>query len=289
MGSKATMKVWDVDHGLAIWLRTPNSKDIVIDLGAGSYGKDKNFSPLRYMKDYGLGSIECLIITHPHADHLDDIMNLKNLGIAVHTFTRPSGLDKATLEKGMDEARKAKLSRFFEMNVAYNSPVPANLKCDTESNWGGLTFKVHAPPVGKSETNINNCSLVTVIKFADLKIVIPGDNEPPSWTALRTIPEFESDIKNADILIAPHHGRESGYDEETVKLINPRLTIISDKSSETTASDKYSNASRGWTVYKSDDTNEQRKCLTTRKDGRVQVEFGYGDSQKAFLHVSLVS
>ena len=40
--------------------------------------------------------------------------------------------------------------------------------------------------------------------------------------------DFKDAVSNAYILLAPHHGRESGYNSDFVSLVNPSLTIISD-------------------------------------------------------------
>ncbi len=38
------MTVWDVQHGNAIYINTPNNKHIVINLGVGEYsGKNESF------------------------------------------------------------------------------------------------------------------------------------------------------------------------------------------------------------------------------------------------------
>jgi len=286
MFKKAKITVWDVDHGLAVWLNTPNGRDVVIDLGAGSHCGDVSFSPLQYMKRNGVATIEHLIITHPHADHIDDILNLD---IPVRVFARPRGLDRSALETGLDEDRRKRLDSYYQLDGTFNDEVPADLRSELAGNWGGVTFLPIVPPVDICEKNINNYSIVTVIQFAGIKVIVPGDNEPSSWKALSGLAYFSTLMKDADILVAPHHGRESGFDEGTIKMINPRLTIISDKSSENTASDKYRKVSRGWAVFKSNGSRKERKCLTTRKDGRVQVEFWYDDNERRpYLNVSIL-
>jgi competence protein ComEC len=62
--------------------------------------------------------------------------------------------------------------------------------------------------------NLNNCSIVTVLSYARSKIIIPGDNESSSWKALLKRNDLKTAIKDADILLAPHHGRESGWHAE---------------------------------------------------------------------------
>ena len=62
---------WNVEHGSAALIQTPNGQQIAIDLGAGA-----GFSPLQHMK-YGIGihQPDKVIITHPHMDHIEDILD----------------------------------------------------------------------------------------------------------------------------------------------------------------------------------------------------------------------
>jgi competence protein ComEC len=99
---------------------------------------------------------------------------------------------------------------------------------------------------------------------------------------------FKEAIKDSDILLAPHHGRESGYNKEFVELVNPRLTVVSDsKFCDTSANARYTAKSRGWTVYKKDGNSRERRCLTTASDGEVVAHFGRNDNGKSFLHVKI--
>lgn len=46
---------WDVQHGNACYIRTPNGRHMVVDLGIGSFGGNKPFSPLLHLKQsYGV-------------------------------------------------------------------------------------------------------------------------------------------------------------------------------------------------------------------------------------------
>ena len=79
-------------------------------------------------------------------------------------------------------------------------------------------------------------------------------------------------VENVDILLAPHHGRESCYSQEFMNHVNPAITIISDKPEDNneSASSKYSDNSRGMTILKNG-KHEFRSCLTTRNDGDITV------------------
>lgn len=46
MTNSVQMVFWDVQHGHATYIKSPNGRHIVIDLGTGDYsGKNTNFSP----------------------------------------------------------------------------------------------------------------------------------------------------------------------------------------------------------------------------------------------------
>jgi beta-lactamase superfamily II metal-dependent hydrolase len=77
MNSYAEVVFWDVQHGNVAYIKSPNEKHIAIDLGTGSYGnRDSEFSPLFHLKhEWGGDQLNYLIITHPHKDHIDDILN----------------------------------------------------------------------------------------------------------------------------------------------------------------------------------------------------------------------
>jgi beta-lactamase superfamily II metal-dependent hydrolase len=81
--------VWDVQHGHATYIRTPNGKHIVIDLGIGSYERSSaDFSPLLHLKkEWRVNQLDSVIITHPHRDHIDDIFNFDKL--TPKTLSRP--------------------------------------------------------------------------------------------------------------------------------------------------------------------------------------------------------
>ena len=67
------MIFWDVQHGNALYVKTPNNKHMVIDLGIGDYsGNNERFSPLEELRAKGVSQLDHVIITHPHLDHFDD-------------------------------------------------------------------------------------------------------------------------------------------------------------------------------------------------------------------------
>lgn len=279
---------WDVQHGSAAYIRTPNGKHIVVDLGTGSYGdSDSDFSPLLHLRDeWHVQRLDGVIITHPHRDHLDDILNFDKLSPRV--LIRPRHLSEEDIRSGNRKQDKEVIDKYLEINKGYKAPVAPNESPFNSDNNGGVEIQIFTP-TECATSNLNNHSIVAVMSHARSKIVIPGDNEPASWDELLEKQDFVSAIRGTDILVAPHHGRESGFSSALFEHINPYLTIISDgRFCDTSATDRYAKHTRGWTVtHRKDGTREQRKCVTTRNDGVIVVEFGETQDGKPYMNVTI--
>ena len=272
-----TLKFWDVQHGHAIYIKTPNNKHIVIDLGTGRKINDSNeeFSPISHLHEkHGLNQIDLLIITHPHKDHIDDILNLDANQIKPLQFCRPIQLLEDEILKNIREQDADKFNKYCELNKEYQGNIKTRDKIiDSPDHCGGVLIKFFLYSDSLNHSNFNNHSIITTIEYGDKKIVIPGDNEVESLTELMKDTDFSEAIEDSDILLAPHHGRESGFHKEFVETVNPKLTIISDGiKGETSANEKYSKLSSGHDVLKkSCKTSIKRKTLSTNHDGRIKV------------------
>lgn len=288
MSSQVEMVFWDVQHGHAAYIKTPNNRHVVIDLGTGDYsGKNLSFSPLLHLrKNYGVTQIDYLVVTHPHLDHIDDILNIDLFSPKV--FHRPRQLTNEEVMKDVRQQDRAKFQKYCDLNTSYTGDLTGGVNDpDNADNYGGMKMSFFTPSTCLHD-NFNNHSIITVVEYADIKIVIPGDNEECSFTELMQRQSFKTAVQNSHILLAPHHGRASGYNNDFVTLVNPLLTVVSDgKLVDTSANNRYSQKSQGWTVHKGNGTSETRKCLTTNSDGEVFVSFGPSSdtNYRNFLHV----
>lgn len=284
MAKQAVMKVWDVQLGLAIHIKAPNGKYLVIDLGTGNWesGNTSPLSTLRYKDIY------YMIITHPHLDHIDDILHFDDNSPSV--LWRATAITNDEVMEGVRECDKPKFKKYCEVNNRYNRAISTEEDPTTETPFDGMIVDKYFTTLC-DKSNFNNFSPVTIVQLEGIKIVICGDNETASFEKLMNQSGFQDDVSNADILVAAHHGRETGYYKEFVDKVNPRLTIISDSSkSKTTAQTKYTDASRGWDVHnRNSGKDETRYCLTTRSDGNIEVVFGESSdpNYKNILSVSI--
>ena len=215
---------WNVQHGSAALIQTPNGKLIAIDLGAG-----EEFSPLRYMEyDQGINQLDEVIITHPHMDHIEDILNFDLLNPRV--LLRPSHLTQEDISGGhstVGPRAQEIYEKYLEVDAKYSTNAPPSEIPSLPTNNGGVSIKTFHP-TQSPKTNLNNHSIVSVIEYEGVKILSSGDNESLSWEELLADTAFKDAIKGTHVLVAPHHGRESGYHGELFDHISPLITIISD-------------------------------------------------------------
>lgn len=280
-----TLKIFihDVGHGHAVHAFTPNGQSVVIDLGCS-----KDFSPLDWLRRE-TDTIDSLMITHPHGDHIDEILELERLGFNVRQIWRPKWLSEKDVRDANQSSYAEKLDCYFDMsNNRFTHPIQESELVGNPNVSGGASITKHySSDCGTS--NINNHSGVAVFEYLGVKVVIPGDNEPPSWKSLLEKKSFTEAVSGAHLFLASHHGRESGYYSELFKTIGPKLCVVSDgRVQDTDATSRYSGHADGWLVHsRSGGESSDRKCLTTRSDGHIEITIGKNANGGAFLDVKV--
>ena len=189
-------------------------------------------------------------MTHPHKDHIE--------ALTCESFRRPEQMTKngnipkelieEQIEKAENNYDKKIFKKYKELNEDFTRQVPESQSYANPNNNGGINMDFFRPSPTSDELNDSN-----------IEDLLNDGN-------------FKSEIENVDILLAPHHGRESCYSQEFMNHVNPAITIISDKPEDNneSASSKYSDNSRGMTILKNG-KHEFRSCLTTRNDGDITV------------------
>lgn len=254
---------YDVEHGNCHVVITPNGKYLMIDAGSKA-----DFSPCLQVKKY-TEKIRWFILTHHDSDHLTDVDNLfKEVAPATLQRNKMSRDELLTYYNELSEYQEA----FIRYEAQYT--LPAEPISSPNYDWGGVQFYSFHNNCGDFETrNINNLSVVTFFDYQGWTFLFPGDLEVEGWLKLLESESFIELLKRTDVLIASHHGRESGYCADIFNHFKPFITIISDKSiTDTSVTDKYSAVSKGLNVNNQDGSKSNRSVLTTRKDGAIKFE-----------------
>ncbi len=206
-------------------------------------------NPIEYLNtNFNGRSIWRYIQTHPHMDHMRGLAALKdsqhsivNVWDTDHSFT-PSSISTSQ-QKDWDaynflrgENSPATVLRLSEgaKGFSYNE--------DQNGNSPGDGIEILHPPIDSNtaaanDNNTNNLSYVLRITHNGIVTILGGDAEEPVWQYL--VDKHGEGLK-CNVLKASHHGRDSGYHNEAVKLMSPEYTIVSvGKKPSQDASNKY--------------------------------------------------
>ena len=221
---KVIINFFNVGHGSCTHIVTPNNKNFLIDVGT-----NENQSIIEYLKyKLNVNQIDFLIITHPHRDHILDITNLNKL-LQLKVLQRSK--NAFPLQKAINEQDKILFDYANKINSEYSYPVQEEFDPLNYNYNGGINIKIFDPPYFKQDINdLNTFSPVIVLEFAEMKIVLTGDNNKEILQySIEQDREFVRAISNSFILLAPHHGRDTDFCKDFFDIVNPYLTIVSDK------------------------------------------------------------
>ncbi|MHA1975096.1 MAG: ComEC/Rec2 family competence protein [Candidatus Hodarchaeales archaeon] len=258
-----SFRLWDVGHGLSIWIKTPNGQNHWIDLG-----KSDNFSPSEHVnRMYDVESIDYLIISHPDQDHLLDLPNF------LRSFGDPRVIRKnGTLppnEKYGDMSLEY-MRQFKRLDTNFKSNIDWACNPRNPKNNGGIEYLIECNTYSNNVTG-NDTSLMVMVLYHGLLLVCPGDIEPSGWTLLwnKKGSEFEGLIQRSKtrVLVAPHHGRKSGYSQHMMDFVNPHLVIISDIWGDSETHPKFRENPLGIIQ-----NGQNLKYFSTKRNGRVEIK-----------------
>jgi competence protein ComEC len=202
--------------------------------------------PIQYITDLGYNSIFRFIQTHPHADHFTGINELFNQKTVYNIWCIKNKFEVD--ESGLSENQKLdwKLLKNFRdanSNKLGDTTIIRPYAGDTRKYLDEDSITVLSPTpelvkLAEEKNNKNIMSYVLLVKYGGRKFIFGGDAEKETWEYI--LENYEEEIKNVTVLDASHHGRDSGYHQPSVKVMNPMYTVVSvGKKPSTDASNKY--------------------------------------------------
>ncbi|MDG5819664.1 hypothetical protein [Natronococcus sp. A-GB7] len=278
------LRIWDVKRGSAMWASAAK-RDVIIDLGAS------NFSPIEHLERQStVSSLDYMIITHPHKDHIRDIVQYEKSDFQVPLLCQNEATDpllEERIEEEDDESYLNIANTYREFVSRFDQPA---VEDPSSEDWAQGTmfsnYHLDSDDVsGSIFDRLNNLSIITVIERYGFKLVTAGDILEDGINTAMKDTEIMNAIEDANILVAPHHGRKSSYVSEFVDHINPEIVLISDKSDDGNNAGGYYTKPNGVTVLdEPDNETSERNVLTTRKDGRLRVRANHEDDWQVSFH-----
>lgn len=201
---------FDVGQGDAIYIETPNKKQVLID-----GGPDDSVLPLlsKFMP-FGDRSIDLVVATHPDSDHISGLVDV--LGDYKVKTVIDNGVVNGTtvynnLEKEIKENKIKNITAKSGMKIILDEK--RNIYLDILSPFEDIS---------KEDTNDN--SIVARLSYGNQSFLFTGDATIYSEVLMH---QREKNLLDADVLKLGHHGSKGSSSILFLEDVSPKISIIS--------------------------------------------------------------
>ena len=203
------IEVLDIGQGDASLIYT---KDEVIMIDTGDIDERDRLEKL--LKERNISTIDKLIITHPHADHIGGAyVVFKNVNV------------KEVYDNG--DATTSKTYQTYLKNIKQKNIAYHQLKAGDTVDFGdGVSFKVFSPTekMIKNDDDLNNNSIVGQLRYKDFTMLFTGDSERDAEQNM--VKSYGNELQS-DVLKSPHHGSRTSSSDDYLKTVKAKDVIIS--------------------------------------------------------------
>lgn len=205
------MHIWflDVGQGDAALIKGPLGEIILIDGGPDNKVMEAlNIGLMPYERE-----IDLVILSHPHADHLNGLINV------FKSYKVKNMLISGLKYEYSGYQHLLELARQNEVKIWYS-----NGEFDLKLGRIGLDLIYPEKNLqNKSMENANNSSIVLRVIYGSKKIMFSGDLEEEKETEIAK----QNLHLGADVFKAGHHGSKTSNTSEFLKKIKPDIAVIS--------------------------------------------------------------
>lgn len=210
---KMHLVICDVGQGDAIFIRTPEGADILIDGGPDK----KVLECLSDNMPFWDRTLEVVILTHPDSDHLTGVVDVikRYKVIKFLTQSRPGKTDIYQLFTNVLADKKLSANHLSAGDkLILKSGVSLKVLWPKEVSKTEIAQKVSNVP-------LNESSVIILLKYENFEALLTGD---AGSQVMDMIAEEAGDI---DVLKVPHHGSKTGMSSHFLNSIDAEIAIIS--------------------------------------------------------------
>ena len=197
----------DVGQGDCALLQTKNEA-ILIDAGG-----DNNYHVADHIKSLGIDTLNYVIATHPHADHINYLDEVIDSFSVLNVI-----LPKLTKENTPTTSSYESLLRAVKNSGAKT----ISAKPGASYSVGDIEMTVLAPI--KQTDDLNDMSVVVSIRYGNTSFLFMGDAEKFSENLI-----LESEyayLLDADVLKVGHHGSRGSTGKKFLSAVSPEIAVI---------------------------------------------------------------
>jgi len=200
---------FDVGQGDAIFIKTAQSRQILIDGGPDSAVLEKLGREMPFWDR----TIDLIVLTHPEHDHIAGLLEvLKRYEVKNILWT---GVVRDTAE--FREWEKLTAEEEAEIIIAKSL-----LRIDLNNSYIDVLYPFEDLS-GQEIKKTNNTSVVAKLVCGEKSFLLTGDIEK---SVEKELLESGADI-DSDVLKVAHHGSKTSSAEEFVEKVSPEIAVIS--------------------------------------------------------------
>lgn len=208
----------DVGQGDASVIQFPSGEVLVVDAGplsASFNAGEKTVAP--FLMKNGITTVDALLTTHPHADHMGGIPYL------VQHFLVRRIIDP-------NQHTDSKLFFMYDSLVKNISRISANAGMQLMSLANVRLYCLHPTQQfldgdsANGYTDLNESSIVFKLQYGRTAFLFTGDAEIPAEDHIVAIYQ---DFLKSDIVKAGHHGSITSSSENFIDAIKPKEVVVS--------------------------------------------------------------
>jgi len=196
--------IFDVGQADCTLLKTDNYT-MLID--AGNTGQDRLI--LNYLTEYGITTLDYLVATHPHADHIGSMTSVVNTMDTIGTVIMPNKPHTTRTYENL-------ITAIEEKNIPLTIPNPGDV-----FQLGEANIEVLAPN-SATYADLNEYSIVLRVEFGDTSFLFTGDAGTISENE-QLAAEFSL---KTDVLKVGHHGSRTSTIQQYLTAVAPSYAVI---------------------------------------------------------------
>ena len=210
-GQGLTLHFLDVGQGDGAVLRTPGGRWIILDAGPAGQRDDAGRRVVApFLARRGARALTAIVVSHAHADHVGGVPALL-ARFPVGVVIEPGGVVS-------DPSYAALLTALDRRRIPWH---PA--RAGERFTLDGVEFTVLHPGADWARwgEDINEDSVVLLVRYGDFEALFTGDAGFPAEAALR------GKLGRVDLLKVGHHGSRGSTGEELLDSLRPLAAVIS--------------------------------------------------------------
>ncbi len=208
------LTVLSVGHGQAIYVKTPDNKNFIVDAGSISRNDvgDRIVNP--FLDYTATDKIHSIFISHDDIDHYNGLPEILNKHKCKNVYTTPQFIQSAATS-----TTDAKLSDFLRSKNLSLCVTPEKI------SLGKTVITRLWPKETSTEIPLsdNEASLVLLFEYAGRKILLCSDITADAQKQLMNLyPELD-----VDLIVTPHHGSGRTLEPLFLNAFKPEFLITS--------------------------------------------------------------